>query len=207
VRFLKTQGGSTHSRGCPEKNEERVRFFSWMTSCELQAGTRIEKSLLVTRRTRVPSKRLQSATVTTLFSRLKAKRAMSAAALASLLLRRRSAQCGSAWQCVRSFSSSSTAPASNGALEAKVAEQLAEIQAAGTYKVERVITTPQAASIGAFLSLSSCVCVCVLSAAWNRGLALSARRRRRRRAYALSAGAADARQHLTLTPARTHART
>ena len=76
---------------------------------------------------------------------------MTPAALASLLLRRSASNAAWRAQCVRSLSSTSSAAAAASPLEAKVEEQLAEIKAAGTFKVERVITTPQAASIGAFL--------------------------------------------------------
>ena len=69
------------------------------------------------------------------------------AALAAALALRRSGR-GAAWsaaQWARFSSASSSAPS---ALEAKVDQELAGIKAAGTFKVERVITTPQAASIG-----------------------------------------------------------
>jgi hypothetical protein len=50
--------------------------------------------------------------------------------------------------------------ANGDALNAKAAEELAGIRAAGTYKVEREITTPQAASIGKGQVSRSCVAAC-----------------------------------------------
>jgi hypothetical protein len=63
-------------------------------------------------------------------------------------------------QCLRSFSADA-ALAADDALSVKASEILEQIQAAGTLKVERQITTPQAAFVGACW-------VHALAAAWTR---------------------------------------